>query len=608
MIERIMPKLNDRRIYFSFATGILAIVAVVLSAVWMINQFMDNTQQLFHTEQVLNNINSTESNFRDIDEAFQRYLITGDRKYAAAERQSEIDLKKTMHRLTVLTEKSAQQAERMQKVRSIIEDRLQKIDVVLKARRPPKFQSVRARLLDRFEMTAEARQSLAEMRDLEQQVLTRRNDQLSKRADWIRYINIFGGFAALALIAMAALTTNRQMRHRQEMRDVFEAQSNLLNNVLKSTSEAIIAADQQGSIFVFNTAARELMALSEDPKNIKEWLESSEFLRSDESRCTLSELPLGRALVGEDTNDAQNILKRRDGQIFHLAVSGRPLRDLAGNISGAVVALRDITQRRQHEEDISALNRTLSTRNFQLESMNKELESFSYSVSHDLRAPLRSMTGFSEMLMEDHAAALDATAQDLLRRISNAAKRMGQLIDGLLSLSRLSRSPMSIIEVNLSEYAQTILSTLKESDPTRKVEVQIEDGIITTGDSQLIEVALTNLLNNAWKFTSKNSSAVIEFGQTMKDKRSVFYVKDNGAGFDMKYAQKLFGAFQRLHGPDEFEGTGIGLATVQRVIRRHGGTIWADSSPGRGTTFYFNFNEHIELKEGDFVEQNHFTG
>ena len=228
----------------------------------------------------------------------------------------------------------------------------------------------------------------------------------------------------------------------------------------------------------------------------------------------------------------------------------------------------------------------LEDANQKLEGANRELEAFSYSVSHDLRAPLRTIDGFSRILLEDYAEDLDEEGRDYLGRVRAASVHMGHLIDDLLNLSRVTRSPLRREWVDLSALSAGIVRELRASQPEREVEFVIEEGVTGWGDARLMLVVLENLLGNAWKFTSKKPGARIEFGVEKKP-GGAYYVRDNGAGFDMDYADKLFGAFQRLHGAREFEGTGIGLATVQRIVHRHGGRVWAEGEVGQGATFYF---------------------
>jgi light-regulated signal transduction histidine kinase (bacteriophytochrome) len=226
-------------------------------------------------------------------------------------------------------------------------------------------------------------------------------------------------------------------------------------------------------------------------------------------------------------------------------------------------------------------------RTVELEAANRELEAFSYSVSHDLRAPLRAMDGFSKAVHEGYAEHLDERGKDYLQRVRAASQRMGQLIDDMLRLSRITRSELRRSDVDLGAQARELIAELRQRDPGRNVEVTIEPEMRVRADPELMRVMLDNLLGNAWKFTNRHQQAHIVFGRLQKDGETVYYVRDNGAGFDMAYAGKLFGAFQRLHGHDEFEGTGIGLATVQRIVHRHGGRVWAEAEVGRGAAFYF---------------------
>lgn len=255
------------------------------------------------------------------------------------------------------------------------------------------------------------------------------------------------------------------------------------------------------------------------------------------------------------------------------------------NVEQANVELRrEIASRARVEESLRHAKSAA-------EATSQELEAFSYSVAHDLRSPLRSVDGFSQALLEDYADRLDAEGRKYLSHIRGSAQQMAELIDDLLELARVTRADLRRERVDLSELVWSVLAKLRESQPARQVEVVIQDGLVARADPRLLEVVLTNLLSNAWKFTGKRASARIEFAATVGEHAPVYLVRDNGAGFDPAHAGKLFGVFQRLHAADEFEGTGIGLATAQRIVRRHGGRIWAEGEVGRGATFYFTLEE-----------------
>ncbi len=248
------------------------------------------------------------------------------------------------------------------------------------------------------------------------------------------------------------------------------------------------------------------------------------------------------------------------------------------------------------QEDLINTNINLEVevtkRTKELQLANRELESFNYSVSHDLRAPLRAISGFSQIVNEDYSEILDNEGKKLLSRIQDNTRHMVELIEALLTLSRLGRAEINYSTINLSEMALNIINTLKELDPKRHIEFSHPEKLTATGDPILVKVVFDNLLSNAWKYTSKQKNTKIEFGQLIINGEKTFFITDNGAGFDMNFADKLFSAFSRLHSRDEFPGTGIGLATVRRIINRHEGRIWAESKPNEGATFYFILPDH----------------
>ena len=356
--------------------------------------------------------------------------------------------------------------------------------------------------------------------------------------------------------------------------------SSLLDAIIENIPDMVFVKDAEKLAFVrLNRAGEELLGLSRGQllgKTDFEFFPRSEaefFVAKD--RETLA---AGRVVdIPEEP-----IHTPRGTRLLH--TKKVPLRDAAGVPRYLLGISHDITDRQQALADLSAAKLVA-------EDANRELESFSYSVAHDLRTPLRAIDGFSLALAEDYGDRLDDEGRRYLVRVREAAQRMAELIDDLLTLSRVTRSELHRERVDLSALAYTVLSTLQRLEPARQVEVVITPGLVADADPQLVAIALDNLLGNAWKFTSKSSGARIELGQTTNDGTVAYFVRDNGAGFDMAYRDKLFGVFQRLHPETEYPGTGIGLATVARITQRHRGRIWANGLPGAGATFYFTLTE-----------------
>lgn len=421
-----------------------------------------------------------------------------------------------------------------------------------------------------------------------------------------------------------------ELQFQQRSRALSEANA-LLETMLEYVPDQIYFKDAE-SRFIKNSRAQARALGLSDPSLVVGKTDFDFFPHAKKSYDEEREIiRSGKSLV-----DFEERVVWPDGKETWVSTTKVPLRDQEGKIIGTFGISRDITNRKRIEETlrkakdelevivtertaelseanknlqlelgerqrieeaVRQLNETLEgriiERTAQLESANKELEAFSYSVSHDLRSPLRGIDGWSLALLEDYGSLLDEKGRGHLQRVRTETQRMGTLIDDILQLSRITRSEMNKEKVDLSALAEAVAARLQETKPEgRRVKFNIQKGLTTNGDPKLLDVVLTNLLDNAFKFTGKKQIADIGFGQTLIEDAPVFFVRDNGAGFDMASANKLFGAFQRMHRASEFPGTGVGLATAQRVIHRHGGKIWVESEVGEGTTFYFTLEDN----------------
>ena len=365
-----------------------------------------------------------------------------------------------------------------------------------------------------------------------------------------------------------------------------ETTASWLAAIIESSNDAIIGKDLNSIITSWNKGAERIFGYTAG-----EMVGTSIMRLIPAERQEEEGQILGRIKRGESVQHFETLRQTKGGRLIDISVTVSPIRDAAGKIIGASKIARDITERRRAEEEIRRLNAELEQRVIQrtaeLEAANRELEAFSYSVSHDLRAPLRAVNGFAGIVLEDFGAQLPEEGRHYLERIRKGGQQMGQLIDDLLSFSRLSRQSVNLQTVQSARLVQNILDELKPQRDGRQIEITVGNLPACHGDPALLKQAWVNLISNAIKYTRGREPAVIEIGCALENGEDVFFVRDNGAGFDMQYAKKLFGVFQRLHRADEFEGTGVGLAIVQRIIHRHGGRVWAQGEVNQGATFYF---------------------
>lgn len=377
-----------------------------------------------------------------------------------------------------------------------------------------------------------------------------------------------------------------QVQHRQ-----------LLRAALSTLSEGVFIVDARGTLVYATPYATLLFGVGDMATAPAAGNTPGLFLSDEQTPFPMELLPVRRALKGEEVKDVGVFIRsEKMPQGVHVRCQGIPLRDEQGLVIGAMSLVKGLdparrSEEEEHRQSNEEIERRIAERTAQLELANRELEDFAYSVAHDLRAPLRAISSFCDALTEDCAGQLDAMGQDYVKRIHGGTQRMSALIDGILALSRVNRAALAPGRCDLSAMARTVSEKLKAQYPERTVRLTVQEGLVDQGDPQLLRTVLENLLDNAWKFTRGRPIAEIEFGATQEQGGRAYFVKDNGAGFEMAYKHKLFGVFQRLHARTEFEGSGIGLAAAQRVVRRHGGRIWGEGQPGQGACFFFTLNE-----------------
>jgi PAS domain S-box-containing protein len=385
----------------------------------------------------------------------------------------------------------------------------------------------------------------------------------------------------LATILLLANITKRSQAIAERAR-VARRKSDLqrleLAAIVESSGDAIIASSLSGLIVRFNKGAERLFGFAE-----QELVGRPLTLLLPSGREAEEPALIARLSNGEAVTPFETVRCRRDGSWVDVSVTISPVRGARGELVGFSWAARDISEWKLAQLEAVRAREVA-------EAANRELEAFSYSIAHDLRAPLRGIDGFVRIVLEDFGETLAAEARDHLECVLKNADLMRRLIDGLLELGRVARANVRVQDVDLSELARASATQLQALDRERAVEFAIDEGLRVQGDGTLLRAVVDNLLGNAWKFTRNRADARIEFGATGSNGQTVYFVRDNGAGFDMTYASRLFGVFQRLHSQQEFDGTGVGLATVQRIVHRHGGRIWAEARVGEGASFQFTLS------------------
>lgn len=575
----------ERTIVTGFVGALLMLCLVSIVSIQSTRALVSQNQLEGAAFDELLHLTDLVSRLKDAETGQRGYLLTGEEAYLEPYRAALSGLDADLKSLRQSSSQNPELQQRLTRIEPLIRFKLAELNETINLRRERGYDAalevVRTdkgrRIMD------EIRHVLAEMRNQGEDVVKARSADAAASARRTTITISVGCSVMVLVVIVAGLIVRRGVMARKAVeRQLREADERYRLLITSVQEYAIIMLDATGLVVSWNAGAERIKGYKAEEIIGQHF---SSFYPAEDQDKPARELEIATK-TGRFEEEGWRV--RKDGSRFWANVTVSAVRDEQGILRGFAKVTRDVTERKRNEDEIRKLNENLQSHAVRLEASNKELEAFSYSVSHDLRSPLRSIDGFSLALMEDHATNLEPEALDYLQRVRAATKRMAQLIDDLLALSRVSRSEMSKTRVDLSDVARAVAADLQRAQPDRRTQFEIADGLHVEGDPRLLRIVLDNLLGNAWKFTAKREGARIEFGAVGENGTRRFFIHDNGAGFDMAYAHKLFGAFQRLHANEEFAGTGIGLATVQRIINRHGGRISAEGVVGEGATFHFS--------------------
>jgi PAS domain S-box-containing protein len=620
----------ERKIRAVFAGGLAALLVLGAVSYFGIHQLLVQAAWAEHSRVVLKSLRTMMTSLADAAAAQRGFVITGDQAFVEPFQRDVREAGEGLRTLRALTSDNPDQQRRIDALEPLLAERLKKLSELTELRRihgPAAISSAIA--IDPGPLSKDPVQQAAESFEAAERALLREREALGReRGEQAAAVLVSGGALAVVLLAIALVVIGRafdrarrveaELRSdharlgesmRQRSDELARTNASLLEKeqrlagLIGSAMDAVIAVDDRQFVTLFNAAAEAMFGYS----SIEVVGQPLERLIPQRFRATHAGHidGFGRTQVTRRKMGQLGRIYglRRDGSEFPVEAAISQA-DAAGHKLYTVI-LRDMTERLRTEDEILRLNAQLEQRvqerTAELQAANRELESFGYTVAHDLRAPLRAMEGFSQALIEDYGERVDGEARVYLNQIIRGSEHLGELIDGLLQLSRSVRGELRRDRVDLSAMAEQILAELGRSEPSRAVSCRIERGLAARGDARMLEIVMRNLLGNAWKYTVRTPAPTIRVYSSDQQGERMFHVADNGIGFNMAHSEKLFQPFQRLHRQDEFPGIGIGLATVQRIVSRHGGQIRAISSPGQGADFSFS----LPFSGDDFVGMIH---
>ncbi len=569
-----------------FALGIFLMVVAASVGFNYTRRMLETTSWLAHRQEVLQKTQEVLTDVTDLLSQERLYVILGEELLLKGREAIRLEVDKDLHDVRELTADNPRQQERLARLGPLIKDRLDWEEKIIAARREQGF-AVAAQMIATgpgLKLSEDALRVIQEMDEEERALLVRDRNQAEAASLTAFSLLPLGVFLSMAILSLGLAFLNAGVTEQTQAEKALRASEQRYRELFESNPNPMWVYDEETlSFLAVNAAAVRHYGFNRDEflaRTIKD-------IRPAEDLAALLQNVSESHEQLDETTEWRH--RKKNGELIDVEITSHELTWLGRK--ARLVLINDITERKRAEQELQQLNADLEERvqrrTAELETANKELEAFSYSVSHDLRSPLRTVDGFSQAVLEDYGSQLPEEGRRYLQTIRDGAQRMGVLIDDLLTFSRLSRLPLHQQRIDLTRMARDTFAELASEKKGRRIDFKVGELPTVHGDPALLKQVWVNLLSNAIKYTRKRELAVIEVGSKQENGSAICFISDNGTGFDMRYVDKLFGVFQRLHRTDEFEGTGVGLAIVQRVIHRHGGRVWAHGIEDKGATFYF---------------------
>ena len=571
----------------AFVIGLLILVYVGASSYRNAQREESDRQWVAHTYQVLDTIDAADAALADMESSQRSYVLTGDSARLQGYEMRRENLSANLIELRRLTSDNPAQQRNMDALEGAITARLKQmqLDIALRQKKGLEAAAESIQRESGAELMATIRDRLSTIRAEEQQLLKERSVAAEAASRNTKRAIVFGSLLAVGFLFVSFLAVDGELRERRRAEAALHSSEERFRlAVADVTSYAILTLDPHGHVASWNAGAERIKGYRAEEILGRHF---SCFYSPEDVQAGKPEMNL-KIAARDGRMEEEGWRVRKDGSRFWGNVVITAMKNPQGKLIGFSKVTRDLTERKNAEERIQILNRNLEQHVANLTAANRDLDAFTYSLAHDLRAPLRHIHGFANILMQDWNEKIDDEGKRYLGKIVKSSREMGVMVDDLLNFARLGRVELQRTLVDLSQMVEEVKHQLEPDTQGRSIQWEVGQLPTVAGDPALLRQVLVNLLSNAVKYTSKEQNAQIKIGSGNGGNEITVFVRDNGAGFEMKYAEKLFRVFQRLHRAEEFEGTGVGLANVRRIIERHGGRIWAEGEPGKGATFYFS--------------------